>query len=319
MELVKMETVNKINEVISTIDEYKNEPDFTAAIKNREGRNPNLRISDSDMLREIASLIAYSRQVHSRAVEAMLKYKTFDKVFQNFDIEKVANMDPNEILNTHWIKKNECMVNNVEWNQLTVIRQKTKINDVIKCAKAIRSIQSEFGSFFDFLHTYSLPIDLKKESDIADFWIYFKKIKLKLKQVDMATFGETTTLLHLLLHLGYPCIKSDSVVMKVSKDLWDAQSLIQTVRMIQMFCLQTGTKPAVVDLYFLIWGGQDAQKKLVKPEFYKNKHSNLTQQLVYSAESIKQFVNSLPDTHIKEHLVIESDRLNRLLLLSKER
>ena len=125
--------------------------------------------------------------------------------------------------------------------------------------------------------------------------------------------------------------------MRVSKELGlvnsetGDQNLIQAVQAIQQFSLQTGTKPAIVDLYFSIWGGQDELKRLVKPEFYDYKHSvhiygpsstqivinqELDQQMISSIEYIKRLVTSLPDTQVKNLLETESNKLCQLLLVS---
>jgi hypothetical protein len=76
------------------------------------------------------------------------------------------------------------------------------------------------------------------------------------------------------MDLGYPCVKPDSVVMNVSKKLGLVPSdkgdpnLIEAVESIQQYCIVKNMKPSIIDLYFLIYGGQDGVRNLVLPRFY---------------------------------------------------
>jgi hypothetical protein len=67
--------------------------------------------------------------------------------------------------------------------------------------------------------------------------------------------------------MRYDCIKPDSAVMKVSKNLGIVNkesgdiNFTKTVRTIQEYSIERNLRPAVLDLYFLIEGRQtDANK-----------------------------------------------------------
>lgn len=268
------EILEIIDEIISTINKYRVDPGFKDEIRRRKSRNPDHVKSDSEVLRLIASLIAYSQNAKSGSVGRMLGSGTFDMIFHHFNVGMVANADENKIINKYWKTKKDC-INNETWNQLTVIRQQRKIYSIIQCAKAMQDIQNKYGSFHGFLSQYKLPKDLKSINDMENFWSTFNDIKNKLQNVRMPFISKTTTLLHLLMDLGYPCMKPDLVVMKVSEELGLVDSnkgernLIKAIKAVQIYHIQTQMKPSIVDLYFLIWGGQDGVKGLVKPLFYQ--------------------------------------------------
>ena len=113
------------------------------------------------------------------------------------------------------------------------------------------------------------------ESDIVQFWTCFNQLLKILKSNKVPFFQSTTSLLHLLLDLGYDCVKPDLVVMKVAKKLNIVDSVAgdinfrKTVRFIQEYSIDRKIRPSVVDFYFLIDEGQMGAKKFVNQEFYK--------------------------------------------------
>lgn len=69
------------------------------------------------------------------------KREDFKKAYDNFDIEKIINYDENKI--------NELLSNK------KIIRNKLKINASINNAKIFKNIQKEYGSFYNYLTTFT--------------------------------------------------------------------------------------------------------------------------------------------------------------------
>ena len=69
------------------------------------------------------------------------KREDFQKAYDNFDIEKIINYDENKI--------NELLSNK------KIIRNKLKINASINNAKIFKNIQKEYGSFYNYLTTFT--------------------------------------------------------------------------------------------------------------------------------------------------------------------
>jgi 3-methyladenine DNA glycosylase Tag len=187
--------VQKIDAVISSIDPYRKYPEFQNVVNRRMNRKPGQLIRDSEILELMAIDIAYSRQAPSDLVEAMLKSGTFGIVFNQFNISKVAAMNANTIRAKYWIIKTQQAVG-TSWNQLTVIRQKSKIESIIGCAKKISEIQSKgIGSFYNLIQYYNLPEVLKSNGDINQFWRSFQALRKIINHIEMPFFGRTTSLL----------------------------------------------------------------------------------------------------------------------------
>jgi hypothetical protein len=62
--------------------------------------------------------------------------------------------------------------------------------------------------------------------------------------------------------------------MKVAKELGivdserGTQNLLQAVRVAQLYCVNRKIRPSIVDLYFLVYGGQRDAKQFVNASFY---------------------------------------------------
>lgn len=69
------------------------------------------------------------------------KREDFRIAYDNFNIDKVVNYDENKV--------NELLSNK------KIIRNKLKINASINNAKIFKNIQSEYGSFYNYLKTYT--------------------------------------------------------------------------------------------------------------------------------------------------------------------
>ena len=87
------------------------------------------------------------------------KRNDFRASYDNFNIDKIINYDENKI--------NELLTNN------KIIRNKLKIKASINNAKIFKDIQKEYGSFYNYLLTFTknkilYEID-KTTNDLSDF------------------------------------------------------------------------------------------------------------------------------------------------------
>lgn len=69
------------------------------------------------------------------------KRDSFRQAYNNFDLEKVCNYDE---------KKKQELISNAE-----IIRNKLKVNASINNAKIFRDIKNEFGTFYNYLKTFT--------------------------------------------------------------------------------------------------------------------------------------------------------------------
>ena len=69
------------------------------------------------------------------------KREDFIKAYDDFDIDKICNYDNNKI---------EKLLLNEK-----IIRNKLKINTSIKNAKIFKDIQKEYGTFYNYLKTFT--------------------------------------------------------------------------------------------------------------------------------------------------------------------
>lgn len=92
--------------------------------------------------------------------------------------------------------------------------------------------------------------------------MHFSFLRQALQAADMPFFGRVTSLLHLLLHFGFDCVKPDKVVQDVAisigllREKPREPDLLGLVRALQEYAVSRGTRPAVVDLDLLIEGRQ---------------------------------------------------------------
>ena len=247
----------EIDNIIETIDRFRNEPLFSQEKVGRQNKIASLLLDDKEILRIFSHLIAYSQNANSKIVDEVLESGKFDEAFENFEIDKVVNLNPCDIADTHW-------------SSIKGIRQQTKLFHIVSLARRMKSI----GTLTDILNQANIPTSIRSEEDIDKFWIGFNKLLQSMESHKIPFFRSTTSLLHFLLHIGYDCVKPDLVVMRVAKKLEIVEketgnkNLTKAVRFVQEYSLDRNIKPSIVDLYFLIDEGQMGAKKYVKPEFY---------------------------------------------------
>jgi len=254
----KKRIFQNIDQIIETINEYKIEPEFSEQIKIRSERSVPDNLSDNEIIKIFTHLIAYSQNANSKLVEQIIDKGILSEVFKNFEIAEI-------------IKLNPCDLADEYWNKISGIRQQAKLFHIVSLARKINRI----GSFSKLLMKTEIPKRIRSNEDIDKFWIGFKKLQSVMEENKIPFFRSTTSLLHFLLHIGYDCNKPDLVVMKVAKNIGIVNSetgennLIKTVRTIQEYALSREIRPAIVDYYFLIEGGQNGIKRFVTQDFYE--------------------------------------------------
>lgn len=248
---------SKIDLIIETINAYVIEPDFSKEVSNRNNRKAPKELTDQKLLEIFTILIAFSGQAPSDKVQLLIDEKIFNEIFEDFDVTKVASLNPCDLVDKHWDK-------------ITSVRYQTKLFQIVMFARRIIKI----GSLSLLLTQSEIPKSLKSKNDIEKFWKGFDTLQRKLEQFKISYLKETTTLLHYLLDTGYDCAKPDSVVMKVAQKIGIVDSnkgdtnFRKTVRTIQEYCVDRKLRPSIVDLYFLIEEEQKAAKKYVRSDFY---------------------------------------------------
>ncbi|MDP2991753.1 MAG: DNA-3-methyladenine glycosylase I [Deltaproteobacteria bacterium] len=244
-------------------------PALTAEIATRNGWTPDFGLSDSDILRICIELIAYSQQAQARRVQELINGGIFKKVFVNYDVHAVANLQHDQLYAQYW-------------NQIGAIRFPSKLDAMIGCAQALLRIKNQHPSFMSFLLASNIPVTVKSQSDIEAFWREFAALQQYLCQVQMPFFNNLTSLCHLLMTLGYDCAKPDSAVMSAAVNLGivslggNPKKLIYTdrkrkdvVMTMQVYCICRSLRVTVLDVYLLICGGQTGARHLVSPRFYQ--------------------------------------------------
>lgn len=254
----KEKTFQKIDQLIQKIDQFKNEPLFTDERNKRQNKFFSPFQNDDEILKEFSYLIAYSQNANSKIVEDVLKSGKFEKAFHDFIIDEVVELNPCDIADQHW-------------RSIQGIRQQAKLFHIVSLARKIKNI----SSFAEILNSNQIPKMICCENDIVQFWTGFDQLLKILKSNKIPFFQSTTSLLHLLLDIGYDCLKPDLVVMKVAKKLNIVDSVTgdknfrKTVHFIQEYSISRKVRPSVVDYYFLIDEGQMGARKFVTEEFYK--------------------------------------------------
>ena len=245
------ELYEKIDRIFIKVNDCRKEPKFSDEVNSRNNKFPNTNMSQNELLEKMATLICFSQNAKASAVDKMINKPEFAEIFQGFDINSVANMNPNKIISE-------------SWELLKPIRFKGKINSIVKCAVLINS-----GKFNLSAMVKNIPVKIQTHDDIKEFWKNFYIFREKLNEIKMPFYSNTTSLLHLLLFLGYDCIKPDTIVMDVAinnlhivtgtKD----NDRINVVTAIQEYALYKHIRPTIVDFYLLVYGGQTWAKNFI--------------------------------------------------------
>ena len=260
-----MTIFEKLDDIRQTVDRHRVEPLFTEELDALTNRyQTTVTTEENNLLRVMAKLIAYSNNAPSDKVTQMLeKTNHFEDAFHGFDLSAVANADPEKILDNHW-------------HNLKAIRFRKKIEAITKCASILKATGNP--TIESLYQQNRLPVELSSGRDINTFWQQFEAMLARYEKQGMPHFRQDTTLLHLLLHIGFPCVKPDLIVMRTAAVLGivpDRENHNQyrphekklAVKTIQEYCLARGIKPAVMDLYLLVYGGQRDSVRYVDQGF----------------------------------------------------
>jgi hypothetical protein len=259
---------NQIDGIINRINDHKT-PALAVDIATRSKWSPALDLSDSDILKLFIELIAFSQQAKALRVMGLIEKGILDKVFINYDIQAVANLQYEQLRTKYW-------------DQIGAIRFPQKLEAMIGSAQALLQIKKQHTSFMTYLRSSKIPVGIQSQSDIDLFWKEFDSIQSYLHQIQMPFFNNLTSLCHLLMALGYACIKPDSVIMGTAvklrivspgknpeKPTYNEAVRREVVKTMQQYCLSRNFNIRVLDGYLLIHGGQTGAKDLVKPHFYQ--------------------------------------------------
>jgi hypothetical protein len=169
----KFKIFGHIDNIIETVDHFKNEPLFSDEKNERQNKNVSSFLDDDEILKIFSYLIAYSQNANSEIVEQVLKSGNFDNAFQNFKIDEVVKLNPCDIADKHW-------------TLIRGIRQQSKLFHIVSLARKIKNI----GSFAEILNQTNIPKTIMTENDIEDFWCGFDKLLLTLKNGSTANLVE---------------------------------------------------------------------------------------------------------------------------------
>jgi len=267
------ESLAAIDKVIQRIDSCRVEPEFTNELKWRVEGKPDFNLPDEKILARMIDLIAYSNNAPANKVGKLIESGILRTIFHDYSIEKTVESLPEQIRLQHW-------------SAMTAIRFKYKIDRMIACAACLQQFRERHASFMAYVHSVGLPSAVNSEHDVQSFWGGFDAIASHLWHVDFPYFKNFTSLCHLLMDLGFDCAKPNLAVMKAAVDLGivpaaptqkkdpnktrlhPEKHLRTTVEAIQSYALCRNTRAPVVDLYFLIHGGQLGVKSLVQSQYY---------------------------------------------------
>jgi len=255
---MKNKIIKNIDQIIKNVNQFTVEPEFSNAKSIRENKVVPSQIEDNTLMKTFIELISFSQNANSKIVETVVKSGNLKKVFADFEIDEIAKMNP-------------CDIVDEKWDSIKGIRQQAKIFHIVNLARRYKDIKNINKEILNS----KIPKSISSDKDISEFWIGFKELKQVFKSNQIPFFRSTISLLHLLLELGYDCVKPDLVVMKVSKNLGivnketGEKNFVKTVKFIQEYSLKKNIRPGVVDLYFLIHGKQKGAIKYVQEEYYK--------------------------------------------------
>lgn len=248
---MNVQLYDKIDDIFMKINDCRKEPEFSDEVNSRNNKFPNGNISQNELFEKMAILICFSQNAKAGAVDKMINRPEFKEIFHNFNINSVANTDPNSIISG-------------SWELLKPIRFKRKISSIVECAVLLNSGKYDLPEMLK-----KIPLRIQSHDDIKEFWKNFNLLREQLKEIQMPFYRNTTSLLHLLLYLGYDCIKPDTIVMNVAIDdlhIVTGKSdndLVKVVTAIQEYALYKHIRPTIVDFYLLVYGGQTWAKNFI--------------------------------------------------------
>lgn len=259
----------KFDKIIENINRYaKGHAPFDNEIQDREALRPADIITTDLLFEKLAKVVAYSQQARAVQVKSMLGAQHLSRALAGYCVSEAALLNPLDIVEEHW-------------QNIKEIRKKTKIFHLIQMARELVGTPRGPG-MGNFLAVSGLPRQIMVKVDIETFWSVFHVLRTRLDARDFPYIKAQTSLLHLLMELGYDCAKPDSGVLNAALGMGLIESFPDNqtsrrydkacesvIRMIQDYGLDRGMRPAVVDWYMLIEGGQTGALAAVKGTGYK--------------------------------------------------
>jgi len=252
-------TISTLNVLAEACSKVKT-PQYTKKLREKSTKRPKKFPDDQGMMRHVCVAIAYSQNTQSKKISELIDTNVFRAAFKDFDSTKLSRAKPGSIISRYWHK-------------LSAMRFKNKVERIVSCAKVIKCVSKEYGSFASYLNSWSIPRRIKRKYDFSAFWEGFDKLQYDLRVRKMPFFGSTTSLLQLLLDLDYDSVKPDLVIMRlgrrlgiVEKETGDKYFRTLT-QQIQLYGLESGIRPPAVDLMMLTFGGQTGARDLLT-EYY---------------------------------------------------
>lgn len=264
----------RLDLIVEQIHHHAVEPAFSINVKRRSADTglPS-DVTDEYILKRMISLIAFSQQVKSQLIKKMEESGVFERIFASYSPTDVALLDPEELRETYWDNPSKPQ------ERLAPLRFPSKLYSMVGCANGLLKIASHHGSFMQFIASHQYPNRIDSPDKQKMFWQSFDATRSYLEKIGFPFFGEFTSLCHLLQDIGLDSAKPDSRVMGVAERLGvigtttkkgqrPLKERKEVVKIMQMYSAHRGIKTPVVDLYFLIYGGQTEAREFVQPAFY---------------------------------------------------
>ena len=255
-----------LDRAIQRINRYQHPNLLAQEVSNRQQRTPRYRTPDLQVLSKLVEMIAYSNNVQVKTIEAIYATSVFGDIFGDYTPETVSQLNPSDVIETYWPR-------------IRGIRFKSKVTHMIHSAQCLIDLSAQHGSFMKYLKGQQIPSLMRTDNDLEQFWAGFDRVRQDFRDWGMPYFSNFTSLCHLFLEMGFDCAKPDSGVMKAAASLgiiegerpstvFPEKSRRQVVQFMQLYAMHRQMQVAVVDLYFLILGGQTGAVRYVKPEYY---------------------------------------------------
>ena len=216
--------------------------------------------NNREIMRRICVAIAYSQGSRSSLISELIETPVFKEAFAGFNPAALARRDPKRILATYW-------------PQLGHLRFKGKIPRIVQCARALKGIIRDCGSFATYLEGFQIPRRIRSTAHLEKFWQRFNALQSDLRRRAMPFFRSTTSLLQLLLDLDYDSVKPDLIVMRLARRIGIVdretgdRAFRQCVRFLQEYSIANVCRAAELDLALLAFGGQSGAAQLLAEKF----------------------------------------------------
>jgi hypothetical protein len=244
-----------IDRMIENIDRYRRAPAFDTEYRRRQSLSVPELATNNIVLRNLAHIIAFAH-ADSERVKAMVDSGVYADVWHNFDVATVSKLNPCDVAEEHWGK-------------LSATMSRAKTFYIVSAARTLQKL----GPFAHEIDNCNIPKRVQSGTQLDEFWKGFRALQRRMKELDIPYLKSTTSLLHLLLHLGYDCIKPDVIVMrtaerlKIVSDTKKDSSLKKVAKLLQEYSISREIRPSIVDMYFLIQEGQSEAKGWVMTDF----------------------------------------------------